>query len=486
MAESSHQVPPTEPSQYHHFIPRLLLKNFAVFKNPGVITARTSNSKKRKAPDPKRLNVLNLESGKREQADVGHTFGFVDIYRDFDVAQPEQHDWERRLSRLESDAGEIIARIKRLYEAGKEEVQFTRHEKDLLRRFLFIMLYRNRSFMSRFDKSAEDYDEDDQEIMHAYMEDRGFQKPKDVWFSNIRAFLDVDLDCEWDVWYEEIHKRAYPPDARWFFKSMQMSFLAICTPQRIADEFILTQNAYSIFEGPNDPGAWTDYHVFAPISPQLLLVTRNALLPNGLDEDEEQRLILLEKMKSMHMNPSAAVSSLEDLPVAKARNNYSQVVDGRSVLLPTKIARHRHVFYFPFFKISTAHVQKINMIMLEEAAGTMAIIYKSPEALRRSLEHYLADDTPGFTVVYRDLPEVPHGFGLIFKRSHEIMMSRSPSTREPYLHLLEMFAKELGSHVAVRMDVKNTRGDPDLGNKVLNHVELYSKLGIIPFYVSRS
>ncbi len=445
--------PQKTESQYHHFIPRFLLRNFAVFKNPGKITPKTSTNKKKRAPAPTRLNLLNLQTRALEQADVAHTFGFVDLYRDFDASEPEQHDLEKRLSRLEGDASEIFRKAKRMQEAGKHEFQLTRREKNLLRRFIFLMLYRNRTMAGRYEKSTADYDCDDRDKMLAYMKAKGFAQPRSVYLSNIRAFMDVDLSTEWQVWYEEISRRAYPSDAAWFFKNMQMSFIAFCTPQVEADEFLMTQNVYSIFEGPNCGGVWTDYHIFAPVSPKLMIITRSFLLSDGVDEDEASRQELLQWNNSKHMHPGLAGSCLEDLPIAKARNNYSHVVNGKTELLPIKMSRDKHIFYFQFFPLETRHVQKVNTILLEEAPGTIALVYQSPESLRRTLEFYLTDDSPGFKQVYRLPPTDP-------KDHHNALDTLGLSLgkwREdegiPYLQILERIAQSLGSTAIAKYKV---------------------------------
>ena len=440
-------------SQYHHFIPRFLLRNFAVFKNPGKITPKTSTSKKKRAPVPSRLNLLNLEKGALEQADVAHTFGFVDLYRDLDASEPEQHDLEKRLSRLEGDASEIFRKATRMQEGGKHEFQLTRGEKDLLRRFIFIMLYRNRTMVGRYDKSAADYDSNDREEMITYMKAKGFAQPRSVYFSNIRAFMDVDLSTEWQVWYKEISHRAYPSDARWFLKNMQMSYIAFCTPQIDVDEFLMTQNVYNIFEGPNNGGIWTDYHIFAPVSSKLMIITRCLLLQGGANEDEPTREKLLEWNKTMHIHPDSAGSCLEDLPIAKARNNYSKVVNGKTELLPTKLSRDKHIFYFRFFPLETRHVQKINTILLEEAPGTIALVYKSPESLRRALEFYLADESEGLKQVYR---LAPTDLQDPYKALSTLGMLPAKWLEDkglPYLQLLERTARTLGSEVIAKYKV---------------------------------
>ena len=469
MAERSNNSSSSARPQYHHFIPRFLLRNFAVFKHPGKITPKTSSSKKKSPPVPNRLNLLNIETGKLEQADVGHTFGFVDMYRDFDVSEPNQYDLEKRLSRLESDTSEIFRKAKRMHDAGKDEVQLSRKEKDLVRRFLFIMLYRNRTQAGRYEKSAEDYDSNDREFMLAYMNEKGFKRPRDVWFANIRAFLDVDLSTEPQVWKKQIEQRAFPHDAQWFFKNVQMSFLAFCTPEEDADEFILTQNAYSIFEGPNSARAWTDYHIFAPVSPKLMLVTRSFLLPNGFEEDETNRKMLLEVTKSMHDVPEMSGSCLEDLPVAKARNNYTKVVNGKIELLHTKMSRDKHLFYFRFFPIKNLHVQKINAIFLEEALGTIAIVYKSPASLSRALEFYLLDDSLKIKQMYRAPPTN------VFE--NDVWGKWSEDKAAPYLQLLERIAKELGTTVVTKFTLIDP-GRASLGSALgTTQTDVYGKLG---------
>ena len=281
------------------------------------------------------------------EGDVGNTFGIVDLYRDFERASGDQQKLEKELSVLERTTGEILARVKKSYDAGKKEFQLPRKEKDTLRRFLFIMMYRNSSFAERFKKSREDYDPDDREHMLAYMDERGFQTPRDVWFANIRAFFEVELDQDWPAGMADLSRRAYPMDAQWFFMHVQAFFIAFCTPKETCDEFLLTQNVYGVYEGPDSAGAWTDYHRFAPLSPKIMIVLRSLLLPcAGVEVDQGTRQMILELTKKMHLDPNNAGSWLQDIPITRARNNYSKVVNGKVEPLPTIMSRDKHVFYF--------------------------------------------------------------------------------------------------------------------------------------------
>ncbi|CAF9943271.1 MAG: hypothetical protein ALECFALPRED_010974 [Alectoria fallacina] len=73
------------------------------------------------------------------------------------------------------------------------------------------------------------------------------------------------------------------------------------------------------------------------------------------------------------------------------------------------------------------------MICLEEACGTMAIVYKSRENLRTALEFYLTDKTPGFKAVYRAPLNDPNHLHIALQQDEQF--------------LLHNLAKRLGSTV---------------------------------------
>ncbi|KAL8960490.1 MAG: hypothetical protein Q9183_005456, partial [Haloplaca sp. 2 TL-2023] len=301
----------SEPtSQYHHYIPRFLLRNFAVHRDEHRKSTTTAKNKgKAKYSQPENLNLLNLQTGAIEQTFLRKNFGVQDMYRDFTPSQPDQHKMEKQLARLEEEASQIINLVKRRFEAGKEEVQLSRREKDQLRKFLFIMLYRNRSFHSRFEKSREDYDAKDRETMLRYMDEKGFTHPREIWFANLRAFLAAENPCDpyrgqsAMAWRDELMAQAYPPDAEWYWKNTQAYYICFCTPSCELDEFLMTQNAYSVYEGPTDI-VWTDYHVFAPITPKLMIVSRMNVFRNSSELPEAD--FFSDLLRSQHVDPENA------------------------------------------------------------------------------------------------------------------------------------------------------------------------------------
>jgi hypothetical protein len=96
MAESSSSVP--EKSQYHHFIPRFILRNYS---HPGQPPSSLNNSKKRgKRKNGPRLTEpvlygINLAGEEVEltETTVAKTFGMMDMYRDLGKAT-KQHEGE--------------------------------------------------------------------------------------------------------------------------------------------------------------------------------------------------------------------------------------------------------------------------------------------------------------------------------------------------------------------------------------------------------
>ena len=239
----------------------------------------------------------------------------------------------------------------------------------------------------------------------------------------------------------DLEKNAYPMDAKWFLLLIQWFFLAFCTPKNAADEFLLTQNAYSVFEGPSSAGNYTEYHRFAPVTPKVIVVLRSMLLPHaGQGAGNDTRQNLLEMTKRVHLNPNAAGSWLEDLPITIAGNNFSQVVNGKLEHVPTKMSKDKHIFYLRFFPVDHEHVQKINMICLEQASETAAIVYKSAENLRTALDFYLTDRTPGFKGVYRPRPNDPSPLGTILQQDERLSQSRTEDKSLTYLQLLHSFS----------------------------------------------
>lgn len=351
-----------------------------------------------------------------------------------------RNDIEGRLSQLEDTASTIIANVRRDFQAGKATTTLSRPEKDSLRRFVFLMMYRNKTFHARFAKSKNEYDASDRRTILRYMDEKGFEQPMEVWFHNIGAFLKVDLDRPDKEWFADLQSQAYPPDALWFFKTLTMSYLAFIKPGDASHEFLLTANAYGVFEGPSDPTIWTDWHTFFPISPNLLLISRSWLLDEDSSDLLNFRGMLLEFTIRQHREQSSAPSILADLPIRKANNNYSTMENGKRVLDSPILDREKHIFYFDFFKVPARAVNLINSVFLENSGACDVIVYRNETALRLALEFHLAMDIKRFKQVALDDEKNDSSYIIAREESDQ----RHTLTRK-YLEMLESVASALGS-----------------------------------------
>ena len=403
----------TEKSQYHHFIPRFILRNFAhPYQPPKDLyngTKQRNRQKKRGShrPGEPMLNIINTEGDAIEilETTVAKTLGMMDMYRDF-RGQTKQHHLEEKLSKLEARAGQVISKIRQSLKARNQEVCITRTQRNDLRKFLFIMKYRGSGMHKRyFHSDADEYSQNDKQMLRKHMEERGLKSPIHVWFENIDAMLEVDMD-EKMAWMKKLGERVYQSDAAWFIMHCQMMYLALCTPSKQGDEFILTENAYSIFEGPAtcyvDPftkkvtqGAWSELHMFAPISPKLMIVLRSSVFPiSEEDSDEEMRSWrhdIREQMAAQLGGPEGMRSMLEHLPVHKARNSYSKIVNGQVVLREGETGSHRRddKFYFSFFSLPKMYTDRLNFLMLENASHISTIVFNSRQVFSQTIKAYL-------------------------------------------------------------------------------------------------
>ncbi|KAH7093417.1 hypothetical protein FB567DRAFT_515306 [Paraphoma chrysanthemicola] len=439
-------------SQFHHFIPQFILKNFSHKYHPPSLNSKSSTGRKKKHkknkiyPGEPVLHIIDLKGTTPLlcEASVKRTFGLMDMYQD--VSNASDHNiLEKELSKLESRVSQIIAGIKKAFESSKDGFSMSRDQRDMLRKFLFIMKYRGPGFHRRFhgDKSGR-YVQNDAAIFEKYMAENGYHNPVDVWYKSIKTILDLRIDVQ-GKWRQELLAEIYPDDAFWFIMHMELYYLAFCTPDGSNEEFLLTENCYNVHEGPNstilnpetgkpEVTSWSSYHEFAPITPRLILILRSSLLPNAEEDTnelvKEPRRNLFELSRSFHVNPDAAISILEDLPLKKPRNSYSQVLAQGIELLPGEDGSRRsnHRFTFPFFRITTDQVHRVNDILLENAHLTSVIGYNSKQSLKESLEHYLELPTgSGFKAIYR-----PHD-----------------DARLVYLQKIEMIARSLGSTVVM-------------------------------------
>jgi hypothetical protein len=395
-------------TQYHHYIPQFILRRFAI---PSSSTPAHKHGKKRpkNTKGNELVNTIDLCNMPPEinKALVKRTFGMQDMYKDTNKFKiTDQMHMERKLGAIEQTASRVLARVADAHKDGKEGISLSRPDKDLLRKFSFVMKYRSPIFFRRFDHQvSEDYDSDDRTQFLAYMRAKGFRRPLDVWFDNLIKIIDSEMDPA-GKWVINLSNHIYPGDATWLFMNVRSMHLVFVSSFDPSEEFILTENAFGIHEGPvsysvdhvtgeETMTAYTEFHILNIISPHLAMLLRHNSLPEPMevmnDELRDQKREMLAQQARLHNDPHHATSLLEDLPVAKAKNSHTVVVNGRPALAEGADGKLRASdrFHFTFFRLESRHVQTINSILLNEAHKISIIVFKSERAFRAALEFYI-------------------------------------------------------------------------------------------------
>jgi len=409
-------------AQYQHYIPQFLLRNFShPYKPPkenGSKKRGKSRAEKGKYRGDKVLNVVDLTSDEPQLLEslVARCFGQEDMYKDVADTIKSKKDVEQELSKLESQTAEILQKVKKAHENSDSGIWLTRVERNKLRKFLFIMKYRGPGFHEKyFSEDPQTYDLEDKHLLRAYMAENGMTRPRDVWLHNLHAILNLNMDAE-GKWTTKLPELMFPVDAEMFIFHAQSFYMAFCTSAEKDDEFILTDKCYSIFEGPTNEtfnaktgeflgNTYLPFHCFGPVSPRLIIVLRSFTIPEALEDmnlkTRKIRQKLLKAAAVSFPNPENVKSILSDLPVAKATNSYSRVVNGRLELAPGEsgIPHSNDRFCFRFWPISTKHVDTINSIFLDNLLESKRVVFGSHSAFKRTLEAYMTSSAHGFKKV---------------------------------------------------------------------------------------
>lgn len=399
--------------EYQHFIPQFLLRNFShKYAPPGKSKegkSKKRDPKKKMYPGDQAVNSLCLSDDEFsfDECSVRRTCGLENMYVSPTKPLQDHGHLEKKFADFENKASCIYRKIIKAYEDGKPTIWLKRTEKDVLRKFVFLLGDRGEGFHRKYNlDSMQDYDDDDdKELLQHYMAKHGFTKPIDVWFQSLEAIIDLDIDTEGD-WMQHISDSIYFPIAVKFISHICDMYMAICTPVNHDEEFILTDTCYNVSEGRTvayfdistgkHANIGPKFHRFAPISPRLLIVLRSTHLPEPLEDADPAIKVQREFQRQLCINSiygSGIESILEDLPIRKARNNYMKIVNGR--LAPRSGRNHRldinDRFCFTIYKIPSRHVRTINGLLIDHAFHGSRIIFNRKDIFLDLMEWYLTE-----------------------------------------------------------------------------------------------
>ncbi|WZH47751.1 uncharacterized protein QYS62_008910 [Fusarium acuminatum] len=399
--------------EYHHFVPQFILKNFdhpfvcPRSSKPGS-RCKKSHHKKYKHPGDRVVNCLQLEAeGFRiEEHPVKRVCGLNDMYTDQTPTAKFPREVEDKFGKLENRTSNIVRHIIKCHQQEQDKFKLTRIQQTTLRKFVYLQKQRSSGFYKTYNhESIEDYDINDRALLRDFMTKKGIRRPIDVWLQGLSSIIDLEMDVN-NVWVETLKSTIYPGISRHFEEHITEFWMSFCTLLDEDEEFILTDTAYTIYEGPTDDyqdtktGEWLRlgprFHMFAPISPRVMIVLRSKHLPEPLEDSIPDRSAYRKMWRQIEIDSVYGVgktSILEDLPVHKAFNSYSHIVDGKWAMRQDwdQQLRQTDTFTFPFFKISTQHGRIINGLLLDHAFHGSTIIFDRKDPFLDLLEWFLTE-----------------------------------------------------------------------------------------------
>ena len=346
---------------------------------------------------------------------IESTYGVVNMYRDEENATDVDHI-EKAFSRLESEAARIIHKIDKVVDKG--EVSLPRGEVNTLRKFLFLLCYRNDHRSQQF--IDERFDEDTYNQIKEFQAEHGLKDTKAVWLFNMKNILDLE---HWEI--EDSPKVFWVDRTDYKHEQQEFQLGFFCVPE--GSEFITT-GAMGLFEGSpildpimrmkvNEmigepkwrPGVQPKPLMITltrswPLTPRLVVMLRNRLLteePQFLAQGARPLAHDLMRsyfydfprlMANITYNPVLSVatrsmmSGSQTEEAARLRREFEEEnkLDGKSIN-----SRLKDTLKFPISTLDEDQAARINVLMLEHCDGVLSFI--SPSSLRKSLKRYVED-----------------------------------------------------------------------------------------------
>lgn len=391
-------VEATKP-EYQHFIAQFILRKFShEYKGKTEKAEKLYNKNKV-------VNVLDLSKDEPRFTlrAVKRMFGNFDMYSDISALTPAQKRRAKtELGKLESETSLILQKILTACDDGRDIASLSHHEEFLLKKFIFVMKYRSTLFFDQYNHtSIHDYTADNKRKLLPYMRRCGLQRPIDVWLDNLMRILTGPFTST-DDYVRKLYVTIFPADAVWVDMRMRLKYPVLCVPQNGSEEFVLSEHAFSLSEGPDDGDgkAWTEFHTVCIVSPKLAILMRDDYIPEIVDDrDDNIRAKHAQKLcgqLSAHYTPSKALSMFHNLPVYKPRVSYTKAETGYiSPKSGKSLNNPADLLDFPITRIISNVTQDINALVLNESHVVSEIVCKSKAALSCSIDSFLRMPSEG-------------------------------------------------------------------------------------------
>ncbi len=384
--------------------------------------------------DPDRVLYYDIASGSLDVRSIGIIYGLKNLYTD--ASNPSNaNELEEKLAVLERDAAAVIEALHSNLASGKATLK--RHDVERLRKFMFVMHYRNVGG-SYFDPDHPHGGSTIRQWLERYKAEHHCRTHTDVWLHVLRYYLDTPhskiLDHAKAIYdergMETVHLQMLnhiDPDmehyeALAYDVQAAMSFLCIWEAHDTS-EFILMNGGFGLWEGLSVSG--DSIHRIFVVSPRIAVVLRSNWTPTYEKMGPVNSSLLKipqERPAPRLVNGSTGFRIPEGIDVSSVNWNLFRSPDD--------------LFTFTITKLSLAQTDSLNAVLLKNVRHDGAITFLGKERMLRTIRAFCHDpvnkyDRPKFTSLIRHLSIVP-------TTVPPTLLSDGPVDVELYVALMEI------------------------------------------------
>ncbi|KAK0448665.1 hypothetical protein EV421DRAFT_2052199 [Armillaria borealis] len=377
---------PAQRDQFHHSIPRFILRRFQT--GPRKSKAERRKEYRQTHVDPDHVFYYDLASGSLDVRSIGTIYGLKNLYRD--ASNPSNvNELEEKLSVLERDAAVIIEGLHSSLAGGKAILK--RHDLQRLRKFLFIMHYRNCG-RTYFNPDALTEGPQIRLWLERYKAKHQCQTHTDVWLHVLHYYLDTphsqilnDAQAMYDRYgWEKIRNPAmtHLDPALEHYEAIpyhiQAEEYSFCIWEaNVASEFILTSRGFGLWEGVSGTGR-TQVHRLFVVSPRIVVILRlNGPVYEGpLPVNSSLLKIFQEKHTVKLVNGESSFNFPEGTDAVESSITWNLF------RLPDD------AFTFSITRLSLSETDAVNAVLLANVSYDGAITFLGKERMLRTIRTY--------------------------------------------------------------------------------------------------
>ncbi|KAJ7279323.1 hypothetical protein C8J57DRAFT_1125134 [Mycena rebaudengoi] len=374
-------TPQTREDQYQHFIPRFILRRF---QPGGIRKSRVERQREyaRTRSDSESILVYELETQSLTLCPVGSVYGVRNLYQDV-RSSLNINELEEKLSKLEGDAAKIVNDLHTAL-AEKRDFGLKRRALDRLRKFLFLMHYRNSTLSKTYFQEDHPQSRAARDWTEQYRLRHHLDSATDMWLHCLRYFLDTShaqIALDASQMYEKFGLLAMtsggpiPPEAEYYHAvayQLQAGHYFLCVWEAAdGEEFILGSNGFGLWEGV---GPGTAVHRIFVISPRLTLVLRSGFLRDEVNQGH-------------HIPTNSDLIDIKHtIPVATYQDGshgLSIDPDALNSYRATSPAEN-DLFTFKITKLTSSQTLALNSVILLNVPPTGSITFTSKSSILRT------------------------------------------------------------------------------------------------------